>query len=314
MLPILAGTLAILCFSEPTTKAAKTVVLVFPIEDRTSKISGEGLGTLNDYLAAQIGKVRGFSIIPQGEIRSKLSSEKAASYKACYDDACQVDLGKELAASKVVATRLRPLGSQCVLALYLYDLARSTSDATATVRSECAEEKLVAAIDEAVRQLEAEPNRGSAARDPADGKAPTEGGGRSAFRPGESVAFRGTRVREVTEKERRTARLPSDSPNGAYVISADAGTPAIEAGIRAGDVITEVGIPARRDSITRIRIDSPEELSRLSARRETLLVKLYRGGASQTVTLKPGIDNAREEAKPDPQSQRAPIQRPDPAK
>jgi hypothetical protein len=294
MLSLMAGLLGMLATGEPS-KAARTVVVVFPIEDRSSHVSREGLETLNDYLAAQVGKVTGFSIVPRGEIRDRLSKEKAESYKACYDDACQIDLGKELAASNVVATRLRPLGSKCVLALYLYDLARSASDATATSRCECSEDGVVAAIDDVVRQLQgpAAEQKQTAAAD-ANGRAPLK----MARNVTPIWDCRGVHFKDVSEKERRTARLPPAAPNGVFVISVEAKSAAIEAGIQSGDIITEVGLPDGSNSFTRIRIDSPEELERLSTRRVDFLVKLYRGGDAQTVTLKANSGFVERDSRP----------------
>src|SRR5262249_55727435 len=148
-------------------------------------VSGRALDGLGDYLAAEVEKARGFSIVPRGEIRERLTSAKAESYRACYDDACQIELGKALAASKVVATRGRRVAAQRVLAGYLFDWAREATDATATARCECSEDGVLAGIEEAVKQLKPALTAEATPRVP--------------------DTFRGMTVRATTRKDRQSA-------------------------------------------------------------------------------------------------------------
>jgi hypothetical protein len=92
----------------------------------------------------------------------------------------------------------------------------------------------------------------------------------------------------------------------------DAGTPAVEAGIKPGDILVEVGLPDGRNSFARIRIDSADELQRLATRREALILKLFRGGDSQTVTLKPSAeaDDGVQKKPHDARKSRAPLTAP----
>ncbi len=99
-------------------------------------------------------------------MKARLSGSKSASHKTCYDQSCQIELGKELAAEKIIATKLIKLGSRCTVASTLYDLKKSVTESAATVHGKCGEDDIVNSLDETILKLMVQthdkPNRASA--------------------------------------------------------------------------------------------------------------------------------------------------------
>jgi hypothetical protein len=134
--------------AEPTKAVA-----VFPIEDTSGKIDPQALKTIYDYLSARIGNLPGLSIIPSSEVHARIEAQQAESYRACYDEACQIEIGKEVAASKAVSTKIAEVGGGCLISSYMYDLARAATDATASARAACDPGSLITAMDEIAKRL-----------------------------------------------------------------------------------------------------------------------------------------------------------------
>lgn len=95
----------------------------------------------------------GYKIVPREQIRLRLQQEKADSYRACYDEACQIELGKEVAAEKSLATRILKVGDTCVATSKLYDLKTATSEKAASARAACDPEGLLEGIDQLAKEL-----------------------------------------------------------------------------------------------------------------------------------------------------------------
>mgnify|MGYP000334928875 CR=1 FL=1 len=47
--------------------------------------------------------------VSEGQVLDRLNQLKRASYRACYDAACQIELGKALAAQKVLAAAIESI-------------------------------------------------------------------------------------------------------------------------------------------------------------------------------------------------------------
>lgn len=69
-----------------------------------------------------------------------IGSLKAESYKSCYDDSCQIELGKALAATHILRTKITRFGSRCVLNGELIDLRKEVAVAAASSRGDCGAE------------------------------------------------------------------------------------------------------------------------------------------------------------------------------
>ena len=69
-----------------------------------------------------------------------MQSIKKDSYKKCYDDNCQIELGKVLAASHILRTKITRFGSRCVLNAELIELRSEVAVTAASARGGCGAE------------------------------------------------------------------------------------------------------------------------------------------------------------------------------
>ncbi|MCA9554229.1 MAG: hypothetical protein KC933_29610, partial [Myxococcales bacterium] len=141
---------------EPAPALVRPVVLVFDVEDRSGRFEGPALDQLSDYLVARLGSTNRFRIVPRAQLQARLRDEKQETYKACYDEACQIEIGKALAAEKTLSTKLLRIGEQCATSVTLSDLRSETTDDSATVRTACGDDAVLDGIDRLVEALVAE--------------------------------------------------------------------------------------------------------------------------------------------------------------
>jgi hypothetical protein len=128
-----------------TAWASGPIVALFEMEDRGSKLDREVLINLIDYLAARLTE-GGYQVVPLDQVRERILAVKAASTKACYDQHCQIELGRELAAQKTLATKILRIGKSCQVTAVLYDLQRATTETAATEEAACEVDPLLEAI------------------------------------------------------------------------------------------------------------------------------------------------------------------------
>jgi hypothetical protein len=132
---------------------ASSVVAVFDVEDGSRALEPGTLDQLTEYLAAQLVEAAGFRVVPRNQLRARLAAEKAGSYDACFDESCQIELGKALAAEKSLATKLLKVGRSCALAATLYDLRSETTEAASTVESDCSADALMVGVKRLAAKL-----------------------------------------------------------------------------------------------------------------------------------------------------------------
>ena len=144
--------LILLCISATAFAEERPILAVFDMEDRGAGLSKETLNNLTDYLAAMLTE-GGYQIIPRTQIRERLKQQQSESYKECFDQSCQIELGKELAAQKSLATKVLKIGKKCRVTGDLYDLKRAASEKAATAGSGCSEDELLAAVEEVAAKL-----------------------------------------------------------------------------------------------------------------------------------------------------------------
>jgi hypothetical protein len=149
----LAATLACLGMQARATEPDKPIIVVFNIQAKRIKLKPQILSTLSDYMSTRLAATGAFQVVPREEIRKRLLEQKKSSYQECYDNECQIELGRELAAQKSLATQLMLIGKKCVLTSNLYDLKRAATEQGATADGGCTEEALMASIDLLVDQL-----------------------------------------------------------------------------------------------------------------------------------------------------------------
>lgn len=128
-------------------------VAVFDIQDKSKGLSKMELESLTDYLATKVAEDGLFHVIPREEIRKRILSAKKKSYKSCYDQSCQIEIGREIAAQKTLSVNIAPIGSSCIVTAALYDLKKAATDATATTRGKCGTDALLAQIEEIIAKF-----------------------------------------------------------------------------------------------------------------------------------------------------------------
>ena len=136
--------------------AKKSVILaVFDIEDVTKQLKEQEILQIQEFLETRLTELGGFKIVPREQLRQRLQQEKTDSYRACFDEACQIELGKEVAAEKSLSTRILKVGSTCVVTSKLFDLKTATSEKAASARVACSPEGLLEGMDQLATQLSA---------------------------------------------------------------------------------------------------------------------------------------------------------------
>lgn len=136
-------------------RAEKAVIAVFDIYDARpkGKFSTQELQQLTMYLMAKLAEGQSFRIVPREQVIAAISGTKKDTFKACYDEQCQIELGKELAAEKSLGTQIIRIGDRCVITSTIYDLKTAVSERAATQRAKCAQNEITDALEAVVEKL-----------------------------------------------------------------------------------------------------------------------------------------------------------------
>jgi hypothetical protein len=137
----------------PADSVGSTVIAVFEIRDTASALSEVDRRSLTRYLATKLVETGKYQVVPESEVRRALEEKKLESYAECYEEACQIEIGKEVAAQKSVVAEIVKLGDTCAVSAVLFDLAKSASEKAAAEKSLCAVEHLVLAVERVVARL-----------------------------------------------------------------------------------------------------------------------------------------------------------------
>ena len=136
--------------------ADRPVVAVFDIEDTrqtTERLSKVEMTDLTNYLTSLLAGTKRFTTVPRSDLRKVLAEQKAETYQACYDESCQIEIGKEVAAEKSLATKLNRLGKKCVVTLTLFDLRKSITEDSVNTRGGCSTDNLTEVFEQLVPKL-----------------------------------------------------------------------------------------------------------------------------------------------------------------
>ena len=158
----ISSTTAVLCWAagvfmseaRAQTDAPSTRVLaVFDLEAKGMRIKRNVLDALGDTLATWMGEGNVYRVVPRDDLRRALSAQKAKSYKACYAESCQIEIGQSLAADVTLAGQIARIGSGCVVNLRLYNLRTETTLKTASSRGGCSEDALLTLLEQGAGKL-----------------------------------------------------------------------------------------------------------------------------------------------------------------
>ncbi|MBW1811817.1 MAG: PEGA domain-containing protein [Deltaproteobacteria bacterium] len=139
------------------------IIAVFDIEDKGSLIAKDTLDNLVDFLSARMAKA-GYRVIPREQVRKRLLEAQKESYKQCYDQSCQIELGREMAAQKTLSIKILKIGATCQITAELYDLRQSTTDLATTAEAKCEDDESMLKAFTAVAEDLNRPLRGSQRR------------------------------------------------------------------------------------------------------------------------------------------------------
>ena len=120
-------------------------MVVFDMEDRTATFEREVLDNLTEYLSVKLAE-GGYQVIPRDQVRDRLVREKRGTYLECFDKSCQIEMGRELAAQKVLSARILKIAGRCQLAATLYDLKKAATEKAASAEGACDEESMGRAV------------------------------------------------------------------------------------------------------------------------------------------------------------------------
>jgi TolB-like protein len=138
---------------EQGSDAQGAVVAVFPINDMSSKVDRNLLDQLTEYLAVRIAEKLRFRVVPREQLRSVLADEKKSTFRPCFDQSCQIELGKAVAATRSLATTLIRVSNRCVLNATLYDLKTEAAVKAASAETTCEDSAMLDGINTLVQSL-----------------------------------------------------------------------------------------------------------------------------------------------------------------
>jgi len=129
------------------------IVAVFGLQDQTGKLTSRALQQLTDYLTGKMAEGGFFQLIPGSRVKQRLVEQRKESYRVCYDQQCQIDIGRELAAQKTLSTQVLEVGSRCAVISTMYDLKRATTEMSASERCGCGQDEMVSALEQVASAL-----------------------------------------------------------------------------------------------------------------------------------------------------------------
>ncbi|HOX42591.1 MAG TPA: hypothetical protein PK668_03285 [Myxococcota bacterium] len=134
--------------------ASASIAVVFQIRDVTGLFGAPLMEQLTEILSTQLVAQLGLRVTSAEQLRGQLTEVKVASYKECFDRACQIELGKALAANKAVAASLLRFGQSCSLSVTILDIRSEATERAASVKLPCLEAELPDGVLRVVQALQ----------------------------------------------------------------------------------------------------------------------------------------------------------------
>jgi hypothetical protein len=128
------------------------IVAVFDVQDSIGAFAPKTLDQLTLYITNQMTQTAGYRVVPREQLRARLADEKSGSFKKCFDESCQIELGKALAAQKTLSTQLLKVGTRCMVVSNMFDLKTETSEKAASSETDCSENQLIDALRAVAQQ------------------------------------------------------------------------------------------------------------------------------------------------------------------
>ena len=99
----------------PLAAGDRPVVAVFSLQSSGVDLDAEARQRLSNYVGDRLVRSGRYALVPSSDVQRAIAAQKAESYRACYAESCQIEIGKELAASKSLATSIGRVGSRCLV-------------------------------------------------------------------------------------------------------------------------------------------------------------------------------------------------------
>jgi formylglycine-generating enzyme required for sulfatase activity len=131
----------------------KTGVLIFPIKTEGVALSPAVKKSLLQYIGTRLTMEGVFSVMPESQIKMDLGAAKVESYKECYDTACQIQLGKAVAADKSLSVQVMMVDKECRVIATLFDLVQEMSESGAEAVGGCKQGQIMESLKSVAAQL-----------------------------------------------------------------------------------------------------------------------------------------------------------------
>lgn len=100
-------------------------------------LDGAAAAGWSAYLHLRLIQAGGLRLVPRSRVEEALKEAKRDALRPCYDETCQIEVGRALAAQLLLAPSLFRAGDTCVLSLVVYDLLTETAVWGVTSRQAC---------------------------------------------------------------------------------------------------------------------------------------------------------------------------------
>jgi hypothetical protein len=150
---LLYGLGALALAPEARAEPPRPIVAVFDLQAKRVQLEEEARAAMSDYVANRLTSSGAYQVVPRDQLRKRLTEQKLRSHKECVAQTCQIEIGKELAAQKSLATSVMRIGSRCVVTATLYDLRRATTEKGAAAKGSCSEDGIMETVDAVMAKL-----------------------------------------------------------------------------------------------------------------------------------------------------------------
>ena len=130
----------------PSPPEKKQILAVFEIQARGVRFPRGLLSIFSEYLATRISESGAYDVVPNSQVKKLLVEKKKSSYQQCYDQKCQIEIGRELAACKSLATKILRIGKKCVVTGNLFDLRKSVAEKGVSAEGGCTEAEIMRSL------------------------------------------------------------------------------------------------------------------------------------------------------------------------
>ncbi len=141
-----------------------TVVAVFPVSAVNFDPTESLRQSMWAYIEARIAETKGYRVVPHVALEAAIRERHQEFMSRRYDPETQSEVGRQVAASQTITTRVIRIADLCRVNITIFDIARQVSTGAAGAEGPCSERALVEslriALDDLGRGTSVEPRRG----------------------------------------------------------------------------------------------------------------------------------------------------------